>query len=238
MKFEQLYSSSSGNAYVVTANNGKRLLIECGVVWPTLTKALHYDLKNISGCLLTHEHKDHSKAIRDVMKAGIDVYASGGTFEAMGLLGERRGKVISSAALAEAPRIGPFIVRAYTSNHDAAEPLLFTVLCDNEFLLFATDTPFIKQRFKTPFNIIAIECSYNEPYLRKRVEEKTINVELAKRLLDSHMSEANCLAYLRDYCDLTKCTEIHLLHLSADNINKKRICEEFKRELFVEIKVI
>jgi len=56
MKFIQHYSGSSGNLYEVVSNNGKRLLIEAGVVWAKVQKALRYDLKSISGCLLSHEH--------------------------------------------------------------------------------------------------------------------------------------------------------------------------------------
>ena len=85
MKFQSYYSSSMGNLYEVVAANGQRLLIECGCTWKKLQKALSYDLTNIAGCLLTHEHKDHSKAVEDVMENAIDVWASEGTFEAIHL---------------------------------------------------------------------------------------------------------------------------------------------------------
>lgn len=235
MKFEQLFSSSKGNAYVLTAANGKRLLIECGISWPLLQKALGYDLRGIEGCLITHEHKDHSKAVLDVMKAGIDVYGSIGTLDALGILGERKAW---HAAAGTPYSIGPFWVTSYDISHDAMQPFMYVIQCDTESMLFATDTSHIKQRFLHTFDIIAIECSYNGPYLDKRVEEKTIDEEFAKRLLDSHMCESNCLAYLRDYCNLAKCREIHLLHLSADNINKDRIKREFEKKLFIEIKTV
>ncbi len=235
MKFSQLYSSSSGNAYVVTANNGKRLLVECGVSWPLLQKALKYDLKGIEGCLISHEHKDHSKAVQDVMRAGIDVYGSIGTLDSLGILNERRAHLVRDMNFI---LLNSFEFTAFNSNHDARQPFLYTIVSDNESMLFATDTSHIRQRFEAPFNIITIECSYNEPYLRKKVEENTINEQLAKRLLESHMSEANCLAYLQNYCNLAKCREIHLLHMSADNINKERVKREFEKKLFIEIKVI
>ncbi|KKN77255.1 hypothetical protein LCGC14_0362330 [marine sediment metagenome] len=245
MKFEQLFSSSKGNAHVVTANNGKRLLIECGVTWPLLQKALNYDLTSIEGCLLTHEHKDHSKAVQDVMKAGIDVHASYGTFEALDIAKKTKGsqslRIHRRAVLVVENviyKIGSFEVTAFNSHHDARQPFLFTIRNKKERMLFATDTSHIKQKFKTAFDIIAIECSYNEPYLRNRVEKGTINEQLAKRLLESHMSESNCLSYLQTYCNLDKCREIHLLHLSADNINKERIKREFEKKLFIEIKTV
>ena len=238
MQFTQLFSGSKGNAYVVTANNGKRLLVECGVSWPSLLqKALNYDLTGIEGCLLTHEHKDHSKAVQDVVRAGIDVYASQGTINAIDIDIYRRVYAVSSD-VHDRIMLDSFDVAFFNSSHDAAEPLLFVIKCDNELLLFATDTSHIKQKFHYPFAVIAIECSYNEPYLRKRVEEKTINEQLATRLLTSHMSESNCLSYLQNFCNLDKCREIHLLHMSADNINKERVKREFEKKLFIEIKIV
>ena len=37
--------------------------------------------------MLSHSHADHSKAVKDVMKTGIDVYTSQGTIDALGLSG-------------------------------------------------------------------------------------------------------------------------------------------------------
>ena len=85
MQFKQHYSGSSGNLYEVIANNGKRLLIECGVTWPKIQKALNYDLKHIVACFVTHGHKDHSKALKDVRLAGIEIYASAETFKSFNM---------------------------------------------------------------------------------------------------------------------------------------------------------
>ena len=225
---------------MLTANNGKRLMIECGVTWPKLQKALDFDLRGIEGCLLSHEHKDHSKAVKDVMTAGIDVYSSIGTFEALSITDNRRAMYVEHQTLVRLPS---FQVLAFDSadpdskekHHDAAEPLLFVIRADSECLLFATDAKCISQQFKYSFSIIAIECSYNGPYLAKKVEAKTINEELAKRLLTSHMEESETKRYLQEFCDLSKCREIHLLHLSADNINKERIVKEIEKETFIKV---
>ncbi len=56
MKFIQYSSGSSGNFYEVMANNGERLLIECGIAWPKMLKFLDYNLKGVRGCLISHEH--------------------------------------------------------------------------------------------------------------------------------------------------------------------------------------
>ncbi len=234
MKFDQLYSSSSGNLYMVTAANGKRLMIECGVTWPKILKALGHDLSDIVGCLLTHEHKDHSKAIRDVMVAGIDVYASEGTIKALGVFGGRKATAIEGGRPYRGLVEDTFSVYPFNINHDAAEPLGFIISHLDENLLFVTDTSHIKQSFSCPFNTIAIECSYNKEYLAKRVKEETINEDLAKRLLTSHMEEKEAMRYLAEFCDLSKCSEIHLLHLSQSNIHAEKIRQEIKSKFFIE----
>ncbi len=230
MKFEQLYSSSSGNLYIVTAANGKRLMIECGVVWSKLQKALNYDLSGIVGCLVSHEHKDHSKAVDDVLNAGIDVYSRFGTLRAMDVWGKRKSHVLDT----EEEEIDCFEVLNWSSIHDAEEPVIFVIKCDGESLLFATDTTYIVQRFWYSFSIIAIECSYDKDILRHRVDTKDINEELAKRLLTSHMSKQEAKRHLREFCDLSRCQSIHLLHLSRDNLDAEKTRLEIERDFFIE----
>jgi len=238
VRFIQLYSCSSGNLYEIIASNGNRLLIEAGVTWSKLQKALNYNVNNIGGCLISHEHLDHSKAVVDVMRAGIDVYASRGTFEALGIKkNERRAKIVESKTLI---RLKDFDVLCFDTKHDATEPLGFIVRekTTNEYLLFATDTSHIKQRFKLPFSIIAIECSYDKEILQHRVNTKDINESVAKRLLTSHMEKQETLRYLQQFVDLSKCREINLLHMSKDNIDKAQAKTEFEQKLFIETKVV
>lgn len=236
MTFEQLYSGSDGNLYVVTNDNGKRLLIECGVTWKKIQRALCYDLSGIVGCVVSHEHKDHCKAIREVMRAGIDVYVSEGTFGALGLINERRAKVLEQLKgvwIEPAFKIFPFSII-----HDAQEPFGFILQVDGEYLLYATDTAYIKQRFTMPFSIIAIECSYDITVLQRMIDEEKINEEVAKRLLTSHMEKKQTIRYLREFCDLSKCREIHLLHMSSDNIDREKVKKEIEDTFFIETRVV
>lgn len=261
MNFKQHYSSSSANLYTVSAANGKKLLVECGCKWPKIQKALNFDLSDIVGCLVSHEHADHSHAIKEVMKAGIDVYASEGTLSKLNLLGNRRAKILTPNTLAQ--KVGIFEVYSFLTHHDGGEPLGFMVrermgaykvgtigteeaaaiLMEKtswdgfthpnyEHLFFATDTSHITQRVKIPFNIIALECSYDKDILQNRVDTNDINESLAKRLLTSHMEKQNTINYLDKFCNLSKCREIHLLHLSGDNIDKEQTRKEIEERFF------
>ena len=235
MKFQQLYSSSKANLYVVMANNGDRLLIECGCTWKQLQKKLDYDLSNITGCLCSHGHLDHSKSIKDVMKAGIYVYASGGTFDNSNLDTARPTVELENLSIMN---IDPFKVLPFPTIHDAEMPLGFVIYCDNEYLLFATDTKYIRQKFPYPFSIIAIECSYDGDILQEMVDTKKIEESVATRLLDSHQEKSVCLNYIQTFCNLSKCREIHLLHMSSGNIGRKQVAKEFEKELFIKVVTI
>ena len=236
MKFTQHYSSSSSNFYTVEAANGKRLLIECGARWPLMQDALGYRLDNVVGCLLTHEHKDHSKSVSNTLKAGIDVYASPGTWRMLEAKNHRRAVILGERETWYTPvnGNGDFQFMPFQTHHDAEDPLGFVVKCNREHLLFATDTSHITQRFNVAFDIIAIECSYDRAILQERVDTGTINESLAKRLLTSHLERKETLRYLKEFCDLSKCREIHLLHMSSDNIDAESARKEIENELFIK----
>jgi phosphoribosyl 1,2-cyclic phosphodiesterase len=160
MVFKTHYSSSRGNLYEVRAANGRRLLIECGMTWDKTQEALDYDLRGIEGCLISHEHKDHCKAVYKVMRAGIKVYASAGTFEAMKVSLGRLTRVVADNVIVDTPT---FSILSFQIKHDAAEPMGFVVQ-DKEaetYLLFMTDTDVFRHAFPYSFSIIALGCNFD-----------------------------------------------------------------------------
>ncbi|MDO8302666.1 MAG: hypothetical protein Q7T18_05445, partial [Sedimentisphaerales bacterium] len=85
---------------------------------------------------------------------------------------------------------------------------------------------------------IALECSYDKDLHQERVDTGTINESLAKRLLTSHMEKQNTIKYLAEFCDLVKCREIHLLHCSADNIDKEQARKEIEERFFIKTVIV
>lgn len=55
MHLRVIGSSSRGNSYVLKSNTGS-LLIDCGVPFKQIQKAVDFNMSNIQGCLVTHEH--------------------------------------------------------------------------------------------------------------------------------------------------------------------------------------
>lgn len=166
------------------------------------------------------------------MKAGIDIYASEETYKLRDIKLNNRTHIIKqyqSAQIEDTFEVIPFALQ-----HDCEGSLGFVIKADNVYLLFAPDTAFIKQKFKFPFSIIMLECSYDNYMLQLRVDTEDINESLAKRLLNSHMEKTVAMDYIAKYCDLSKCRELHLLHMSNDNIDKELTRAEFEQRFFIK----
>lgn len=60
MKLKVLGSSSSGNCYILDAHE-EILILDAGVNFKEVQKALEFDFRGVRGVLITHEHMDHLK---------------------------------------------------------------------------------------------------------------------------------------------------------------------------------
>lgn len=232
MKLNIYASGSSGNLYLLE-NEKEALLIEAGLPIRKIKEKLDFDFSNIKGCLISHEHGDHAKGIKGISELGIDVYSSQGTLDSLKLEGHR----FKSVKDKEQFSIGSFNILAFGTEHDAQEPLGFLIQdsVTGKKLLFATDTYYIKYKFKG-LNHIALECNYSEEILQENVESGNINSYLAERIRRSHFSLENVLEFLKAN-DLSKLEKLYLLHLSSSNSDeylfKEKIKEIYKGEIIV-----
>lgn len=217
MKLKVLGSGSSGNCYLLQGEK-ETLIIECGLPYKTILKGLDFNLNNVVGCLVSHEHKDHSKAVNDLIKNGIDIYTSKGTAGECEVAGHRI-KILESE---KAIKIGEFIILPFETQHDAVEPLGFLITHkEMGTLLFATDTYYLKYKF-SGLNHILIECNYSSEILK----EKELPKSLKARIVKSHFELENVKDFLRA-TDLKEVREIVLIHLSDGNSNSA----EFKTDI-------
>lgn len=217
-----LASSSAGNCYRID-DNETSLLLEAGLPLKKIQQALYYTVSHIRACLVTHEHKDHSRAVQELIALGLDCYMSKGTADALGVSGNRV-KIISAG---EVFYIGAWKVLAFEVNHDCAEPLGYLLLSQvtGEKLVFITDSYYVKHKFKD-LNYIMVECNYAADIIDQNVINGVVAESMRSRIVRSHFSLDNCKEFLRAN-DLSGVKEIHLLHLSDHNSDEER----FKREI-------
>ena len=217
-----LASSSRGNCYHVT-DGSTPLLLEAGIPFKEIQKKLDFKTTEIKCCLVSHEHKDHSKAVADVMKAGIDCYMSKGTAKVLNISGHRV-KIVQPL---QQFHIGTWTILPFETQHDAVWPLGFLLANQaGEKLLFLTDSYYCKYRFQGLTHIM-VECNYAIDILKANIEAGTVNDAMAKRLLQSHFSLDNVKGFLKAN-DLSQVREIHLLHLSEENRDAERFTKEVR----------
>lgn len=204
MRFEALASSSHGNAYIVS-DQETRILLECGISKRRLQKLSGFRIAEFDGCVVSHEHKDHSACVQDLIASGIPVYMSRGTAEAL------KVEEVELIEHGEQFAVKTIDIVPFTTFHDAREPLgfLFRSRADGESLVFATDTVNLAYRF-VDLTLMAIEANYDKYILGRceKLPEKTRH-----RITCSHMEIDVLCDYLRTL-DLSQCREIYLLHLS------------------------
>jgi len=221
MNLKVIKTGSIGNAYIL-GNKDEVLLIECGVNIKEIKQGLDFDYSKVVGCICTHEHMDHSKSIWDVMKLGIDVYASFGTLKARFVAEQSRSKVVKSK---QSFTIGNFKILPFDVMHDAKEPLGFLIdHPDCGKVLFLTDTYYCKYTFPDLNNII-IEANYSKEIIDRKYGPDSDKEFLRNRILQSHFSLENCKGMLSAN-DLSKVNNIVLIHLSDSNSDEKQFVKE------------
>lgn len=94
MKLKVFGSNSAGNSYILY-NETECLMLEAGVRFSEIKKFLDFDISTIVGCFATHAHGDHIKYVKDVVKAGIDVYTLKETAETFGFNSHRIHNITS-----------------------------------------------------------------------------------------------------------------------------------------------
>lgn len=187
-------TGSDGNCSVIESKNGNLIIIDTGIRYKTVDKAIGYRLHEADGYLLTHNHKDHVLYEKDFIKAGL----------------ENVSNFVSTES---------FILRKIEMVHTNSDGTpcecygyLILDKSTGEKMLWATDTQYIKNEFH-PLDFYCIECNYFETdeydgeldYIEKSVE---------MRRARSHMSCESVCKFL-EMQDLSKCKEIYLLHISG-----------------------
>lgn len=209
MKLQVIGSSSAGNGYILEAGH-EALLLEAGVKFREVKIALGFDISKITGLLVTHEHGDHAKYIKEFAKAGIPIIASKGTIDATGVAA---GATIT-AIQGKKERVGNFTILPFRAEHDAAEPLGFLISHPEAGkVLFATDTSSLdRYEFKGLTNIL-IEANYCQEIADRNIMRGSLDAKRHNRVIRSHMSIDECIAFL-NRTDLSETRNIILIHLS------------------------
>jgi phosphoribosyl 1,2-cyclic phosphodiesterase len=210
MIIKTIASSSKGTCYIISMGD-YLFMIECGISLKRLRYNMEFDLSGIFCCMVSHEHADHAKYLKEVFnKTTIPVMCSGPTAEKYDVdyyikLGHR---------LQLASPVG-FKITSLELEHDC-ECYAFLIEHGKEKLFYASDTGRINYQVKGLTHLM-IEANHTFEALI----QSSKNPELAARIAKTHLSIEDVVSFVKRHKTLQ---EIHLLHLSSAHSDE----EEFK----------
>lgn len=217
MQMKVLGSSSKGNCYILD-NGEEALVIECGLPYSYVQRAMCYDMGRICGVLVSHEHGDHAKHAKEYAKRMHTVLTAQETADAIGI-----GKYEYLRPLTEdvAVRVGKFAVKAFRVVHDAVCPYGFLIYHEQMGnMLFATDTCGLLKRYRDIQHYV-IEANYATEIITKNVYDGNITAKHADRVRNSHMN-IQTVANILHNGDKSNLINVVLIHLSDNNADEVR----------------
>lgn len=223
MKLIVLGSSSSGNCYILD-NGNEALIIEAGIRFQEVKKALDFNIRKVVGCLITHQHNDHAKYIKNMIDNGFHTLALPEVWAAKNVWGSRS----ISIEPAKGYKFGNFKVLPFNACHDVpcVGYLIAHPVCGK--ILFLTDSYMCEYQFKG-LNHVLVECNYSDKALMEAINSGRTLPSQRERLMTSHMELNTCKEFLASN-DLSKVSEIVILHLSENNADEPMMVSELERK--------
>lgn len=213
MELRIVGSSSKGNGYLLEAENGDQLLIEAGCHLREYQDVGRLKRSRARGMIVSHEHGDHCKYVREFTSAGIDVYSTAAVKEnnKFGVTAVEHGKTY---------QVGDFRVTPLKVEHDVECFAYLVHHPEIKTLMFATDCWNLHQVVKGVSHYL-IEANYQDDILDEAVRTGKTMPSMADRVRLSHMSLKHCVEYLK-MCDAGKTAKtITLIHASERHLDKK-----------------
>ena len=198
MRLKVIRSGSAGNTYLLM-DDEKVLVLDAGVPSMEVKKALGFDISGICGVLITHKHLDHARYADEYAVAGIPVWKP------------------YEGDLRQDRTFGHFRARSVPMVHDV--PCVgYLIECDDLKMLYATDTEYIRYRFKG-LNALLIEANYSDALV-------DANAAKYKHVLTGHMSIDTAAGFIE--ANKTALHTVVLCHLSNQGADPKGFVESVR----------
>ena len=190
MKLITCGTGSTGNTYLLT--DGKEtLVIDAGIPFREVKKALNFEILSIKGVIVTHGHGDHQNYVHEYEAAGIPIF-----------------RPYTMENLRQKARFGNFTVQSFDCVHSVPCVGYLISHQDGLKMLYATDTEYVKYTFRG-LTAMLIEANWSEEY----VERGRANYF---HTLTGHMELQTTIGCV-EANDNPKLRHVILCHLSARN---------------------
>ena len=216
MELRCLGSSSSGNCYLLESAT-ETLILDCGLPIMEIKKGLKWNLRRVSGVLVSHSHKDHSKSLKDFETMGIPVFKP--------YQGDANKKLTTSGGFTVVPFDLTTLDGSWThTNADGTScPCYGFLITHPEMgkMLYITDTEFVKYKFKK-INHILLGVNYDKDMIDRD------NVAKARHVFRGHMSiDTACDFVKANYSD--ELQNVIMCHLSNSNADSEEFIEKMQK---------
>ena len=208
MKLTCLGSSSAGNCYLLQADSGETLILDCGIPIKEIKKGLGWNIKDVVGALCTHRHQDHSKSVKDFEAMGIPICKP---YEAL-LMNQFLANSYFTVRTFDLTTIdGSW---THTDANGTPCPIFGFLITHKEMgrLLYITDCEFIKWRFKDIDHIL-LGVNYDKDM-----------VDWSNPAKNNHVFRGHL--EIGTACDFVKANDsdslnnVIMCHLSSENADK------------------
>lgn len=221
MKLKCIATGSTGNCYLLQADNGETLILDCGISIKEIKKGLNWNVKGVVGVLCTHKHLDHSKSVLELCRAGfhtvVPYLISPGKSETFGCRMKKSNFKIDTFALTTID--GSW---AHTDANGEPCPIYGFLITHKEMgrMLYITDCELIKWRFKD-INHILLGVNYDNDLV------DTGNPK-ANHVFRGHLSIDTACDFVRAN-DSDSLQNVIMCHLSSENSDKDSFIEKMKK---------
>lgn len=213
MKLKCIATGSSGNCYLLQADNGETLILDCGIPIKEIKKGLDWNIKDVVGVLCTHQHSDHNKSLKDFINMGIPVFAPYLSLESMKMETEFNIRMFDLTTID-----GSW---THTNADGTPCPIYGFLITHREMgrMLYITDCELIKWKFRN-INHILLGVNYDKDLV------DTDNPK-ANHVFRGHLS-------IDTACDFVKANNsdslqnVIMCHLSSENADKDSFIAKMK----------
>ena len=216
--FYPLFSGSSGNSTLITAND-KSILIDIGVSCRKMINALSDKIdkvSDISAIFITHQHSDHINGLKVfIKKYNIPVFCSAQTAQSLRELYLDEFQVFDFEDKVE---IDGFLVKRFNTSHDCLGSSGFKITTpDNKNIAVCTDLGFVSDEVHNNLigcDLVMIESNHEVSML----QSGSYPYELKRRILsdNGHLSNSCCAEEIAKLVE-NGCKRFIISHISKDN---------------------
>lgn len=224
MKFALLASGSKGNCCLIKHNDSK-IVIDCGTTRKYLRgcfERLQYDYTQSDALLITHTHVDHVAQMK--MFNDIPTYATQ----------EIVTDKLHSIKPYDTIDIKDFHITVLPMSHDCEGTVGYVIECENEKMVYITDTGYIKEEVKAYIkdaNYYVFESNHDIEMLMQTNRP----VYVKQRIINDygHLCNDDSANILSEVISKEHTKEIVLAHISQEG-NTRELALETLQKTFVK----